>query len=529
MSYLAVALLAAYAVFAGRRLLTYMHYFQQEEYDGRRFLRWLAAARAVDRRLSLGLLAVGLAQLAFGAWRLPLAAAGIALIIVAGLLEKDPRQTAKKKLVMTARAIRICGVAAALLALLALALAALADTRLLCWLVAVQAVPFALVLGNLALLPAEWRIQRRYRDEAKAKLARLAPTIVGITGSYGKTSTKHILGHVLEGAAPTLVTPGSVNTEMGIARVVRERLAQRHKFFVVEMGAYGPGSIARLCRLASPQLGIITAIGMAHYERFRSVERVAEAKFELAEAVLGNGGRMVLPQSVLGFAPGQKLLAQRPGDFVVCGEAGAALAIIGVAQDAAGIAVELEWQGRPYRLAAPLYGTQQATNLALAFAAACTLGLRPEDVVAALRSTPQIPHRLEVKRRPDWATVIDDAYNSNPVGFAAALDVLDVLRQPNGRRILVTPGMVELGAAHGTEHERIGELAGGLVDVLLPVAPQRIQPLIDAFSRRAPKAEIVPCPSFQDAQSWLERHATRADTILLENDLPDLYERKPSL
>src|SRR6202050_4878731 len=113
--------------------------------------------------------------------------------------------------------------------------------------------------------------------------------VIAVTGSYGKTSVKHILGHVLETAAPTLITPGSVNTAMGIARVVRERLQPHHRYFVVEMGAYGPGSIRRLCALTPPKMGLVTAIGMAHYERFKTLETVAAAKFELAEAVAEQG------------------------------------------------------------------------------------------------------------------------------------------------------------------------------------------------------------------------------------------------
>ena len=145
-----------------------------------------------------------------------------------------------------------------------------------------------------------------------------------------------------------------------------------------------------------------------------------------------------------------------------------------------------------YELRAPLFGLHQGQNLALAFAAACTLGLPPEDVVASLRSTPQIAHRLEVKRQGDGPTVIDDAYNSNPVGFDSALALLDALRQPGGRRILVTPGMAELGGEHEAEHTRIGRLAASHVDVLVAVAPHRVAPLAAAFARPRRSATSSP-------------------------------------
>jgi len=470
------------------------------------------------------------------------------LCLGAAMIERDPRKTAKKPLAMTARAKRIYVIALALAAIVGIAAALTTDWAAI-WLVPVQLVPVALVVANLALAPFESRVQRRYWDEARAILQRHDPIVIGITGSYGKTSVKHILGHVLETAAPTLITPGSVNTAMGIARIIRERLGAHHRYLVVEMGAYGIGSIRRLCELTPPKLGIITAIGKAHYERFKSLDAVAKAKFELAEAARDNGGSAIVAADTLEFAWPREFVARHRDRVVTVGaeatadlvidslrqEAdgivaevqwrGARYAINSLRQEAGGIVARVTWRGADYELRAPLFGLHQGRNVALAFAAACGLGLAPEDVVASLRSTPQIAHRLEVKRQGDGAILIDDAYNSNPVGFASALDLLDVLRQPEGRRILVTPGMVELGSEHEAEHARIGRLAAEHVDVLLAVAPHRVEPLAAAFAAAAPEREIVPCSTFAEARHWLDRNLGRRDVVLIENDLPDLYER----
>jgi UDP-N-acetylmuramoyl-tripeptide--D-alanyl-D-alanine ligase len=521
--------LIGFIPFAARRLLTYLHLFQQEEYDGGRFVRWLVRERACDRRLSLALAAILAAQLllpaaAAAAW-LYAGLAGAACLAVAAI-ERDPRKTAKKPLAMTARAKRIYLLALVLAAAVGAA-AAIASDLALAWIVAVQLIPLLLVAANLLLAPFEARVQRRYWNEAHEKLGRLKPVVIGITGSYGKTSVKHIIGHVLESAAPTLITPGSVNTAMGIARVVRERLQPHHRWFVVEMGAYGIGSIQRLCALTPPDLGIITAIGKAHYERFKTLDAVSHAKFELAEAARDNGGNVIVAADVLEFTwPRQ--FAERHRDIVVTvgDEAGAALAIRALRQDAGGIVAEITWRGADYRLQAPLFGLHQGRNIALAFAAACTLGLAPEDVVAGLKSTPQIAHRLEVKRQRGGTVVIDDAYNSNPVGFASALALLDCLRPADGRRILVTPGMAELGSEHVAEHARIGRLAAEHVDVLVAVAPHRAAPLVTAFHDAAPEREIIPCPTFAEARDWLDRHLGGGDVVLIENDLPDILERK---
>ena len=518
----------AFVLFAARRLLTYLHLFQQEEYDNGRFLRWLLKSGAFDRRLSAALIALGLVQflvpITLPNWLFP-ALAGAACLAAAAF-ERDPRKTAKKRLAMTARATRIYLIALVLIAVVA-ALAAIATRHALIWVIPVQLVPLALVAANLLLAPFEARTQRGYWNEAHDKLRRVDPMVIAITGSYGKTSVKHILGHILETAGPTLITPGSVNTAMGIARVIRERLQPHHRYLVVEMGAYGPGSIRRLCALTPPKMGIVTAIGLAHYERFKSLETVAEAKFELAEAAAAQGGTVIAVADTLAFAAPRRFAEARPGVMVTVGaEAGAGVAMSDLRQDADGIALTVTWQGTPYPLSAPLYGLHQGRNVALAFAAACTLGVAPEDVVASLKTTPQIAHRLEVKRQGNGAVLIDDAYNSNPVGFVSALELLDVLRRPGGRRILVTPGMVELGAAHDDEHRRIGELAASHVDVLVAVAPHRVAPLAEAFAAAAPEAEIVSCLGFAEAQEWMAHNLGPADVVLLENDLPDLLEQK---
>jgi UDP-N-acetylmuramoyl-tripeptide--D-alanyl-D-alanine ligase len=122
--------------------------------------------------------------------------------------------------------------------------------------------------------------------------------------------------------------------------------------------------------------------------------------------------------------------------------------------------------------------------------------------------------------------MIDDAYNSNPVGFAAALRLLTTLRRDGGRRVLVTPGMVEMGPAHDKEHKKIGDLAASNVDVLLPVLPERVRALTNAYVSGNPNGVVVPCPNFQSAQSWMNANLTAADVVLLENDLPDVYEVK---
>jgi UDP-N-acetylmuramoyl-tripeptide--D-alanyl-D-alanine ligase len=513
----------SYMAFCLRRCMTYLHIFQQEDYDQSRFLRWVTKNKVFDKRLSAALLLTG-----FFWFRLP---ALPALIITASCfaviaaIEPDPRKASKKKLVMTARAKRIAFVTLIILALAGTWWFVLSLPWI--WIINVQLIPFILLVANLALRPWENYIQKKLWSEAHQKLKTLNPKVIGITGSYGKTSVKHILGHILKMQAPTLITPGSVNTPMGITRIIREQLDEAHRYFIAEMGAYGPGSIARLCRLAPPDIGIITAIGQAHYERFKSLDTVAEAKFELAESVLTTGTAMIVHENCLNSTHAQKMVGDNRGKFIVCGPSGMSDLIINqIVQQTSGIEVHLTWQGIAYKLTLPLFGLHHGHNAALAFAAAAVLGIPSENIITALKSVPQIQHRLEMRKQPDGSIIIDDAFNSNPEGFRSALELLRIM---NGRKILITPGMVELGAAHDEEHEKIGRLAGEVCDVAILVMPERIPTFIKGFKSAGNGKILVEVPSFTAASAWLDRDRRASDVILIENDLPDLYERIPKI
>lgn len=523
-------LFLAYAFFVYRRLLRYLHIFQQEEYDSLRFLKWIGRTGSFDKRLSLGLVLALFVMAGFngfleeGVERLILGA----LFFFSATFEKDPRKTAKKKLVMTQRAGRIfvLGLAACFVAGLFISFG---EGQLL-WIFAIQAVPLTLVLANMALVPIEAFIQKRILKEASSILSQFNPRVVGITGSFGKTSVKHILGHVLGLNAPTLFTPGSVNTLMGISRVIREKLTPSVQFFLVEMGAYGKGSIERLCRLAPPDVGIITALGDAHYERFGSLDAVARAKFELAQAVLlKEGGKIVIHESVLAQEYARNFVEKNRDKFFICGRLDSAdVKINSAEQTTKGLSVSVQWGDASFVLFAPLYGAAHADNLALAFGAGVVCGISPDRIVGALRTVPQIVHRLEVRPLSlEGPVYIDDAYNSNPRGFEAALEVLSLLGQEkSGRRILVTPGIVELGTKNEEIHWDLGVKAAQRADIVFVVRPDRIPSFGEGFRSVAGDKGLHFVKSFQEAHAWLVQNAQAPDVILLENDLPDVDEAK---
>lgn len=566
-----VILALAYLWFAGARGAALMMFFQQEEYDNSRFLTWMREKRAYDKSASLWFAAAAVLSAALhGEWvagvlaSAPYFAMVPFFMVLGGTLHGVARSAGamrdnKKPLVYTDRVKRILAVyhlLAAALLVAVLAVASLApfgatysvsyeenaaswldrleflslthDWRLAAFSLlavgAAQTLPFLIVAANKLLEPYEERVKARFRNEAVEKFNQLAPKVVAITGSFGKTSTKHILAHILDAAAPTLATPGSVNTEMGITRVIREQLSPDHRYFIVEMGAYGPGSIARLCRLTPPDVALVTAVGAAHYERFKTLETVAKAKFEIAEAVFKKGGRAVV--STDGIPP--HLLAERtkavPGEYVTVGSGGM-IAMAGYDMTPDGLEIRLVDGADAHTLKVPLFGGHQASNILMAAATARALGLPWAAIKGALASVPQIRFRLEVAKTPDGPALINDAYNSNPIGFAAALECLDVLVKPGGRRILVTPGMVELGELHEAEHERLGALTAQHTDIVCVVTPDRIPCFLKGLEAGNDGSTTVMTFGTQDAaEKWVQANWQPADAVLFENNLPDLYE-----
>ncbi|MEM7679733.1 MAG: UDP-N-acetylmuramoyl-tripeptide--D-alanyl-D-alanine ligase [Pseudomonadota bacterium] len=535
----------AFVAFALKRMMTYLLALQQDDYDNERLLKWMGTYKAFDKKLTALLLIIGAANLltAEPLYMLVFKFFIFATFIIFTLMEADPRKKSKKKLVMTQRATRIFVAGMIPLSLVAASSFLLPFTWH--WIIFVQAIPFFLIGGNMLLQPYEARIQKQFWNEAHNKVLSLNPKVIGITGSFGKTSVKHILGHILKMHAPTLITPGSVNTPMGITRIIREQLNESHKYFVVEMGAYGPGSIQRLCELTPPDMGLITAIGHAHYERFKTLDAVAQTKFELAQNTLNKDGKVIVHESTLRFDYSKEMRDANAKSFIAIGEptvdrnerqanlTGTDVHIEKIEQTIDGVVVVFTWKGEKHHIEAPLFGLHHGHNLTLAYVTALELGIEIEAIDAALKSMPQIQHRLEVKKLPDDRTIIDDAFNSNPIGFRSAIDLMYMLKNADkenpGRGILVTPGMIEMGKAHNDAHEKIGQYAGQMCDIAVVVQGERIPSFIKAFKENGEGKTIIEVGSFTEASAWVEKHKQANDVVLIENDLPDLYERVPNM
>lgn len=444
-------------------------------------------------------------------------------------------QEAKKPLVMTGRAWRILVVAAALVPLLALGPAGLAHVWLggfpadvVTWVVATVALfvftPHLLVAADTLLSPVQAAINNRYLDAARHKLDDVAPLVIGITGSYGKTSTKFAVERLVGPPGCVLATPGSFNTPLGVCRTINEGLDDDHRYFVVEMGAYGEGEIADLCRFVGPKVGVLTALGPVHLERFGSMDAIRRGKYELVRALPDDGTAVMNVDD-----PEVRALADRTDHVRVIRfglEPGGAPHV--TAQD-----VETSPSGTEFTIVdrrdgtridatTRLLGRHAVVNVLAGVAVARIAGREPDEIGAAIATLEPVEHRLQLIEGTGGVIVIDDAYNSNPAGAAAALEVL--ARMPGKRKVVVTPGIVELGPLQEEENRLFGSRAAEIADVVVFVATLNRDALV-AGALSTGHADIVFVDSLAQATERLQTILGPGDVVLFENDLPDQYEQ----
>ncbi|MGY1643802.1 UDP-N-acetylmuramoyl-tripeptide--D-alanyl-D-alanine ligase [Geodermatophilus sp. SYSU D00703] len=347
-----------------------------------------------------------------------------------------------------------------------------------------------------------------------ARLAAGRLTTLGITGSSGKTSTKDLLGQVLATAGPTVSPPGSYNNDIGLPLTVLDA-DETTRFLVLEMGSRGPGHIARLCRVARPDVGVVLNVGSAHLGEFGSPEGIAAAKGELVEALPEEGTAVLNADDprVLGMASrtrarvlttGRGADADVRADDVVLDETGLARFTLAAAGASAPVGLQV-------------VGEHQVANALSAAAAAVAAGLSLPDVAAALSAAVSRSRwRMEIARRADGVTVVNDAYNANPESMRAALAALT--RLPGQRRIAVLGAMAELGPGAAGEHERLGRdaVAAG-VDLVVAVGPDAVGIARGASAAGARQDEgAVHVPDRAAARQLLTEVVVPGDVVLVK-------------
>jgi UDP-N-acetylmuramoyl-tripeptide--D-alanyl-D-alanine ligase len=397
-------------------------------------------------------------------------------------------------------------------------------------LVSVAVTALSLVLlsaANAINAPVEARVRRGFLRRARRRLEDFHPLVIAVAGSYGKTSTKHILAHMLEMYGPTLATPKSFNTLMGVSRSINENLEARHRTFVVEMDAYAPGEIAAICALVHPAHALITSVGPQHLERFGTVERIGDALYEAVEALPGGGFAVVFAGDDETAALAAR--ARAAGREVVrYGIAGGHAELDVVADDVqitgSGSLFTWRWlaEGLEHEVAVPLLGRHQVLNVSAALVAVHRLGLPLQPALDSVATLRPVDHRLQPVASSNAITVIDDSYNANPVGVHNGLEVLAEIAARS--RILVTPGLVELGAVEEEENRRYGEHAARICDHVIVMDARPGRALREGLRAGGlPDDRVHVVRSLAEATDVISRIAGAGDAVLFANDLPDTY------
>ena len=396
--------------------------------------------------------------------------------------------------------------------------------------------PLMTALGALIARPMEKAVNDHYIRDAKRILAEHEGLrIIGVTGSFGKTSMKYALTTFLAEGYRVLMTPGSYNTPMGVVRTIREQLLPIHEVFVCEMGARHVHDIRELCDIVNPDDGVITAIGEQHLETFHSLDNIIATKYELLDAVNEKNQKT-------GSTPG-KMFVNIDSDVIRDNMKYPEAITYGISEDATYRATNItvtkngtrftvlapggEWQ----EIRMPLVGRHNVVNVTGAIAVAHSMGISLRKIALAAGRLSGVPHRLELSRHGN-ITILDDAYNSNPAGARAALEVLSLFTEKTDEdgiteeplRILVTPGMVELGDKEYELNREFGSEAAAVCDWILTVGPGSKAIVEGAVSSGMDEDRVRVCHNRSEAAELMYSiEPGRCRVILLENDLPDNY------
>ncbi|MDE6377939.1 MAG: UDP-N-acetylmuramoyl-tripeptide--D-alanyl-D-alanine ligase, partial [Duncaniella sp.] len=422
---------------------------QQNSYRPERYRRWLNSSQ--DTTSTMRLVSGAVALAAMSSLSAPLVGMSLIILISAINVLRLTRVHYKKPLVFTPRARRIYGVMTllALIPVTAASIAGYLQGHLLEWgaIAGLLCYCFSHVFALAAvwvLAPVEKRINDGYYRDAERILHSMPDLkIIGVTGSYGKTSTKHYLHRILSEHFDVCMTPGSYNTTMGVIRTVREYLKPYNEVFIVEMGAKQPGDIKEICDLVHPLVGIVTAVGEQHLESFGSIENVQRTKFELVDS-LPSGEGLAVVNNDFPYVASSEVGNVECLRYAVSNPDGASYTATDIVYSPSGTSFTIHTpDGKELRLTTPLVGECNVSNLLGAIIVAMRLGVPDDKIRYAVSRIEQVEHRLSIKRTPGGVNIIDDAFNSNPQGSSMALDVLAMMN--TGRRIIVTPGMIELG------------------------------------------------------------------------------------
>ncbi len=492
----------------------FTHMLQLNSYRNERFWKW-----CTDNDKRLVSLRTLLPALLLPAMYLPelwcyIVSTAVLLLTAALNIPKK----AKKPLVVTARVKRLLATQYGLLILLLVVCWFLSYMRCVGIVAILSLVVWLFTFAANALnAPLEKAIADGFMRDAKKRLADMPQlTVIGITGSYGKTSTKTCLQALLSVRYNVLMTPESYNTTMGVVRTIRERLRPSHEIFIAEMGAKNKGDIKEICDLVTPTYGIITSVGEQHLETFKTVDTIVATKFELADALPAHG--RLFANGDNGYIRERLVLSPPACPVTTYGLSAGNVTVSDIQVDLNGTSFTVTTGNDSQTFVTHLLGAHMIQNLVGCIAVAVSLGIPLKELVYPVRRLKPIEHRLQLL--PNG--FIDDAYNSNPAGFRSALDVLSRF---DAQRVLVTPGMVELGQRQEALNRELGAYAADKCDIAILVGEKQAPPLKEGLlSAGFSEEHLFVVSTLQQGLSVLSAlPQTGKRIVLLENDLPDNF------
>lgn len=441
------------------------------------------------------------------------------ILIITGLY-LCKRKPAKKKLVFTPRVIRMCATSAILygavcaLSMIFLFYSGLNLSVLCLWQVFSLFMP---MIANFINKPIEKGVNNHYINDAKRIISELPNLVtIGITGSYGKTSTKFYLNKLLSAKYNVLMTPESYNTTMGVVKTVRGSLNATYDFFICEMGAKGVGEIKEICDIVKPKHSMITSIGEQHLETFKSVDNIIKTKFEIADCItdgtvyLNYDNEYIRNRQINKNVISYGLSAE--SDYYADN----------ISVTVKGTSFTVHHGEEKGEFSTKLIGEHNVQNIVGAIAAANTLGVSFAELKTPVRRLEAVPHRMEIIDK-GGSVIIDDAFNSNPAGAKAALDTLAMME---GYKILITPGMVELGEKEYELNKSFGSQAAEVCDYVIAVGEKQAKAIIDGLKEAGyPEEKSFVAGDLNEALAKADslNAGESRKIVLLENDLPDNY------
>ncbi len=350
--------------------------------------------------------------------------------------------------------------------------------------------------------------------------------VVGITGSYGKTSSKNILADILNIKYVTLPTPKNLNTPYGLIITINNHLDKFTEVFIAEMGAYKTGEIKQLCDMVKPKYGILTKIGTAHLETFGSEENIQKTKFELIESLPLDGIGVLNrddPKQV-----SYKLKNKCKILWIGIENKDVDVYASDIKCSSIGTSFKVKFKNEPkeYEFETRLLGNHNVYNILAGLALGYEFGIPIEKLQQSVKTIKPVEHRLELKRLGTFYQ-IDDAYNSNPVGAKGAIDVLAMMP---GVKIVVTPGMVELGDKEDYYNEKFGEQIAeeGNIDYVVLIGKKKTLPIKKGLENKNYNMDnVIVYNDVKEAYNFIRGIKTKEEVYaLFENDLPDTYNEK---